>query len=386
MRQRALLVLKQKGTKMYINYYSTDQNNDNYTFDALFNGTLTVTTPRQKINTLQVGTLRPTAQNKLIQKYNLVNIAQNIKRIIDTLGPQIPTNLAQSYNIFKIPKHSGGLRTISAPTGNLKLLLESLHTTLTNNYYTILPHDCAYAYTKGRDAYKALQRHTTSEWFLKLDIKDFFPSCNKTLLMDKIPNVFPFNIIQDLIPEHFEKMIDFCLLNDELPQGTNMSPLLTNTLMVEFDVKFTAFCENNGLIYTRYADDMLISGKEKFNFIYIQNVAIAMLRELGYNFTIKKEKTRFGSINGSNWNLGLMLNKDHNITIGYRKKKIFKAMLHNFIQENLLTNEQPWSIMDIQHLAGLHSYYKRIEPDYIDYIIQQYNSKYNVDVVSALKI
>ena len=164
---------------MYINYYSTEQTDNNYTFDALFNGTLTITTPRQKIKTLKVNLLNPTTKNKLIQKYNLINIAQNIKRTIDAYGPQIPTNIAQSYNIFKIPKHSGGLRTISAPTGNLKLLLESLYTTLTNNHYTILPHDCAYAYTKGRDAYKALQRHTTSEWFLKLDIKDFFPSCNK---------------------------------------------------------------------------------------------------------------------------------------------------------------------------------------------------------------
>ena len=370
---------------MYINYYRQNQTN-NYSFDALFNNTLVITSPRQQIETLFVPRLTPQAKTKLIRTYNLINLSANLKNIIDTIAPQIPQDLSQSYHVFKIPKHSGGLRTISAPTGNLKLLLESLYTTLTTNCFTVLPHDCAYAYTKGRDAYQALQRHTTSEWFLKLDIKDFFPSCNKTLLMSKIPQVFPFNLIQVLIPEHFEKMIDYCLLNDQLPQGTNMSPMLTNTLMVEFDVKFSAFCDKHNLIYTRYADDMLISGQEKFNFIYIQNVAVAMLKELGYNFTIKKEKTRFGSIKGSNWNLGLMLNKDHNITIGHRKKKIFKAMLHNFIQENLLTNEHPWSIMDIQHLAGLHSYYKRIEPEYIDYVIRQFNSKYNVDVVSALKI
>ena len=369
---------------MYINYYSQDQTN-NYTFDALFDNTLVITTPRQQINTLFVPNLTDSVKHKLIRTYNLGYTAASIKTFIEALAPQIPQDLNKNYDIFKIPKHSGGLRTISAPTGNLKLLLEGLYKTLTNTH-NILPHDCAYAYTKGRDAYTALQRHTTSEWFLKLDIKDFFPSCNKELLMQKIPNVFPFNIIQDLIPEHFEKMIDYCLLNDQLPQGTNMSPMLTNTLMVEFDVKFSAFCDKHNLIYTRYADDMLISGQEKFNFIYIQNVAVAMLKELGYNFTIKKEKTRFGSIKGSNWNLGLMLNKDHNITIGHRKKKIFKAMLHNFIQENLLTNEHPWSIMDIQHLAGLHSYYKRIEPEYIDYVIRQFNSKYNVDVVSALKI
>lgn len=369
---------------MYINYYADTEQTHNYSFDTLFNNTLIITAPRRHINTLFIPQLSQQAKTRLTQQYNLINIARNIQVLIDNLSQQIPQNLQDSYDIFKIPKHSGGLRTISAPTGALKTLLESVYHTLTDQC-NILPHDCAYAYTKGRDTYKALQRHTASDWFLKLDIKDFFPSCNKEILMQKIPRVFPFNIIKEIIPGHFEKMIDYCLLNDQLPQGTNMSPLLTNTLMVEFDVKFTEFCKHKGLTYTRYADDMLISGKEKFNFIYVQNVAINMLRELGYNFTIKKEKTRFGSINGSNWNLGLMLNKDHNITIGYRKKKLFKAMLNNFIQENLLTNNQPWSIMDIQHLAGLYSYYKRIEPEYIDYIIRQYDTKYNVDVLSALK-
>ena len=249
----------------------------------------------------------------------------------------------------------------------------------------ILPHNCAYAYIENRDAYTALQQHKASNWFLKLDIKDFFPSCNKTLLMEKIPKTFPFNIIQEIMPEHFNKLIECCLLKDELPQGTNMSPMLTNTLMMDFDSKFSAFCKNNNLVYTRYADDMLISSKDKFNFMYVQNVAINMLKELDYNFTIKKEKTRFGSINGANWNLGLMLNNQHEITIGYKKKKLFKAMLNNFIHENILTQDKTWAIIDIQHLLGLYSYYHRIEPDYINYVIHQFNKKYNVNVLKALK-
>ena len=270
---------------MYINFYKTEQQN-NYSFDALFNNTLIIREPRKYIHTLTLHNITPHNYQKLIHAYKLDHLAAKLLRQIAALEPYIPNNLTESYEIFKIPKHSGGLRTISAPTGNLKILLENLYNTLTQ-HMDILPHDCAYAYTKGRDTFKALQRHTTSEWFLKLDIKDFFPSCNKRLLMNKITKVFPFNILKTLIPEYFEKMIDYCLLNNQLPQGTNMSPMLTNTLMVEFDVKFTAFCQKHGLIYTRYADDMLISGQEKFNFIYVQNTTIAMLRELGYNFTIK---------------------------------------------------------------------------------------------------
>ena len=266
-------------------------------------------------------------------------------------------------------------------------MLHGFYTTIAKQGAPFLPHDSAYAYTAGRDCYKALQKHqdNASNWFLKLDIKDFFPNCNKELIMDKLTKVFPFNFLYELIPTEFETMIDYCLLDNQLPQGTNMSPMITNAIMVEFDVKFSRYCEQHGLIYTRYADDMLISSKDKFNFIHVQNVVINFLRNLNYNFTIKKEKTRFGSNKGSNWNLGLMLNANNNITIGYKKKKLFKAMINNFICENILTTENKWSIMDIQHLYGLYSYYLRIEPQYITYVITQFDNKYNVNTIRALK-
>ena len=60
-------------------------------------------------------------------------------------------------------------------------------------------------------------------------------------------------------------------------------------------------------------------------------------------------------------------------------------MLNNFICENILTQNNSWAIIDIQHLLGLYSYYHRIEPDYIDYTIRQFNQKYNVNVIDALK-
>lgn len=368
---------------IYINYYENEA--PNYTFDTLFNNTVIITEPTKRIKTLKIEQLDEQYKLKLIRNYNIENKITKLKAIIDALAPQDTTDLSNNYNIFKIPKHSGGLRTISAPTGNLKTLLETSYNILMKEYKPILPHNCAYAYIENRDAYTALKQHQSSEWFLKLDIKDFFPSCNKALLMEKIPKTFPFNIIQEKIPEHFEKLIDCCLLENELPQGTNMSPMLTNTLMMDFDTKFSAFCTNQGMTYTRYADDILVSSKEKFNFIYVQNVAINMFKELGYNFTIKKEKTRFGSIKGANWNLGLMLNSNHEITIGYKRKKLFKAMINNFICENLLTQTPAWAIIDVQHLLGLYSYYHRIEPAYIEHILKQFNDKYNVNVLKALK-
>ena len=86
-------------------------------------------------------------------------------------------------------------------------------------------------------------------------------------------------------------------------------------------------------VYTRYADDFQISSKYSFSFMEIQNVIVSILKEFDAPFTIKSEKTRYGSSAGQNWNLGLMLNKDNKITVGYKKKRQFQAMLSSYIMD-----------------------------------------------------
>ena len=64
----------------------------------------------------------------------------------------------------------------------------------------------------------------------------------------------------------------------------------------------------NHYVYTRYADDILISSKSNFNWQELVNTLKGVLQP---QFTIKDEKTRYGSTAGRNWNLGLMVNKDN---------------------------------------------------------------------------
>ena len=65
--------------------------------------------------------------------------------------------------------------------------------------------------------------------------------------------------------------------------------------------------ELRGYTYTRYADDILISKTIEFDW---QEVVRQVQIILPPGLNIKSNKTRYGSSNGSNWNLGLMYNKD----------------------------------------------------------------------------
>ena len=264
-------------------------------------------------------------------------------------------NKKEQFEVFKIPKKSGGFREIKAPNEEIKfkykLIKELLEDTL-----KILPHNNAWAYMPKRSTIDAIQRHkeNDSQWFLKVDIKKFFDNCSKELIETQLNKLFPLHHN----PLAIKELAEFATLENELPQGTPLSPYLTNLIMVPFDYYFSNYCENNNLIYTRYADDIIISSKEEFQFQSVLSKLQEILVENKYPFLINKEKTRYGNRNGRNWNLGLMLNKDNEITLGHQFKRKLKVILHKLANEELEK--------DNPHLIGLFSYLKQIEPRYYE--------------------
>jgi len=107
------------------------------------------------------------------------------------------------------------------------------------------------------------------------------------------------------------------------------------------------------------------------------------LSDWGAPYQIKQKKTRYGSRKGANWNLGVMLNKDNQITIGHEKKKHFRAMLDQYILDK--QNNHPWELSEVQTLNGYIAYYKMIEKDYVEALINKVNIKRNVDVMALIK-
>jgi len=115
----------------------------------------------------------------------------------------------------------------------------------------------------------------------------------------------------------------------------------------------------------------------------VQKFVADTLAEFSAPFTIKQEKTRYGSSAGRNWNLGLMLNKNNEITIGHKRKKEFKAMIDNYMRVRNQGNG--WEHNDIQVLGGLISYYKMVEREYVNYVLQQYGKKHGTDIEKCIK-
>ena len=293
------------------------------------------------------------------------------------------------YHTFYIPKKSGGLRKIDAPNPELMDALRKLKTIFEDDF-NALYHTSAFAYVRKRSTVDAVKRHqyNESKWFGKYDLSNFFGSTSPEFVEKMFSMIFPFSEVMKN-PEGKEQLttaLSLAFLDGGLPQGTPISPIITNLMMIPID--FTLFkklrqFEKQKFIYTRYADDFLISSRYDFDFKKIENLIVDTLRSFNAPFSIKSSKTRYGSSSGSNWNLGVMLNRENKLTIGYKKKRQFQAMLASYVMDK--QNGVNWDLNDVQVLEGYRNYYRMIEGDTIDKIVEHIGKKFKVNIVRMIK-
>jgi hypothetical protein len=326
---------------------------------------------------------------RLLANTNIDKMIEALKLFNNSHEALFQADRASLYKTFHIPKSSGGLRRIDAPQPELMEALRELKTLFETEMFSLY-HTTAFAYVRGRSTIDALKRHQRNEskWFLKLDFSNFFGSTTPEFVFSQLSRLFPFSEIVnrgDGVAE-LKRALSLCFLNNGLPQGTPISPFLTNVMMIPIDHILSNKLRNfdsRRFVYTRYADDLLISCKIDFDKSKVEKFVNDTLKEFNAPFSINNSKTRYGSSAGRNWNLGLMLNAENEITIGHKRKKEFKAMLDNYIRSR--DSGQGWERHDIQVLSGLISYYKMVERDYINYLIQQCGVKHNYDIEWCIK-
>ena len=295
-----------------------------FTFEDIMNGIdetkLIVQKDTRDTTTWKVNSIN----RRLIEKTDFYAMKQSLRVFVSYYKDLIEVeDKSTLYRSFKIPKRSGGLRQIDAPNDELKRALYDLKMIFEKKFYMSY-HTSAFAYVHGRSTIDSVKRHqqNKSRWFLKTDMRHFFPSTSPEFLMKMLCMTFPFCefVKYDTdCRELLEKALSLCFLNGGLPQGTPTSPMLTNAMMIPIDHAISKMCHEYKphLCYTRYADDILISSEYSFKWTDVQGKLIEILNEFEAPFSLHPDKTRYGSSAGRNWNLGVMLNAENKITIGH---------------------------------------------------------------------
>lgn len=324
----------------------------------------------------------------ILQKLKIGEITESLLQFNERWSELFTADRRSLYYSFKIPKKSGGWRQIDAPNDELKTALTHLKSIFEHKIGAPY-HTAAFAYVPGRCTLQCVQRHQAngSKWFAKFDFSKFFPSTTYDFVVKMFSDIYPYSeILSGAVsgPE-FKKALSLCFLDGTLPQGTPMSPLITNIMMIPIDLEIARYCREHTphLCYTRYADDIQISCEFTFKWAEVQKKIVDILAKFEAPFKLNGDKTRYGSFAGRNWNLGLMLNKDNEITVGYRRKKILKATLFSFMMSEL--KGERWELGQIQELLGNVNYCRQIEPEKTDDILNRMSDKFNQSVMETIK-
>ncbi|WP_439214718.1 retron St85 family RNA-directed DNA polymerase [Duffyella gerundensis] len=244
------------------------------------------------------------------------------------------------YKVYKIPKRGVGFRVIAQPSKEIKKLQRSAVEILEK----ILPvHEKAMAYQKGKDIKSNALLHVKNDYLLKMDFEDFFNSIN--------PELFNSSMEKDGIEIKGANAVWLNRLLFWNPSkrkngkiilsiGAPSSPLISNYVMYRFDCALDDYCNANGIMYSRYADDLTFSTSKKGVLFLIPDLVRKTLKNKSYKrISIKQSKTVFSSKAHNRHVTGVTLNNNGNISIGRDRKRMLSSLIFKASNNELSPDE-----------------------------------------------
>jgi len=173
----------------------------------------------------------------------------------------------QPVRLAEIDKPGGGKRGLGIPTVVDRMIQQAVHQVL-NPLFDPEFSNSSFGYRKGRSAEQAVlqaQRYMQegNRWVVDVDLSKFFDEVNHDVLMAKVKRKVTDKRVLKLIDRYLRTGI----MQDGVasprskgtPQGSPLSPLLSNILLNEMDMEL----EKRGHSFCRYADDFVIFVKSE---------------------------------------------------------------------------------------------------------------------------
>ena len=167
----------------------------------------------------------------------------------------------------EIPKPDGGVRKLGIPTVIDRIIQQAMSQQLIPIYEPKFS-DGSFGYRPGRSAKDAVQRieEYAEQGYTKavvLDLSKYFDTLNHELLV----NILRRNVKDERVIQMIKRYLRSGVMENGVvvkteegsPQGGNLSPLLANVYLNEFDQEFN----KRGVPCIRYADDIVLLAKSE---------------------------------------------------------------------------------------------------------------------------
>ena len=167
----------------------------------------------------------------------------------------------------EIPKAEGGMRKLGIPTVKDRIFQLAITQQLMPNYEVHFS-DGSYGYRPGRSAKDAITKvkeyaEMGYRYAVALDLSKYFDTLNHELLL----NILRRNVKDERVIQWIKRYLKSGVMENGIvtdteegsPQGGNLSPLLANIYLNEFDQEF----QKRGVPFVRFADDIVLLAKSE---------------------------------------------------------------------------------------------------------------------------
>ncbi|MDC0273699.1 MAG: reverse transcriptase family protein [Planctomycetaceae bacterium] len=272
------------------------------------------------------------------------------------------------YHYHWVQKRSGGERLIESP----KPLLKQVQRQILHEILNKVPvHQSCHGFTRNRSILTNAKPHCGQRVVIKYDLQNFYPSVRRNriiaifrglgynrevsiwlgrLTTTAIPSSIPF-------PQEGPKGLrDY--LSAHLPQGAPTSPALANLSAFSLDLRLHGLTKSFAANYTRYADDITISGPD--NLMKSLKTLIPLVQQVirEERFVVQNKKRKVIRNNQRQQICGVVVNKHTN----YPRKEFdrLKAILFNCVRFGPDSQNHEGVPNFREHLSGRIGFVKQL--------------------------
>jgi retron-type reverse transcriptase len=238
------------------------------------------------------------------------------------------------YVQFDVPKKSGGTRTLSVPHATLAGAQRWI---LENILEKLAVESAAHGFVRGRSTLTNAAAHAGKDFVVNVDLEGFFPSIGFARVRHLFRRVGYSGAVATLAallctecPRKrvvYDGVVYFVAVGPRgLPQGACSSPAISNQVARRLDRRLTGLAGKLRLDYTRYADDLTLSGgaelADKVGWLLAKVRHIAQ----GEGFAVNESKTRLQRRNVRQTVTGLVVNVEPGVPRDIVRR--VRAILH----------------------------------------------------------
>lgn len=199
--------------------------------------------------------------------------------------------------------------------------------------------DGSFGYRPGRSPHQAMRKIYREllrgyEWIVDADLQDFFGSVQHEKLIDRIAEKVSdgriLKLIRKMLKAGYMEQGIRQLTPEGTPQGSVISPLLSNIYLNQFDHEM----ESRGYKLTRFADDWVVLCRTRGEATKALEEARKILASLG--LAIHPDKTRITHINEGFEFLGYKLKRGKGLKLARNKikKQMHSSNIYAFPKED----------------------------------------------------